>query len=234
MSDHTNQGLNRAEVRKEKKKNMFLNLAIGIVALLIVVISASMFIGGDDDQVAVDNDNEAEENLNVNENEEEINEQNNGENETGETASGNNGDSGIEEESDNAGADSESADIDDGSSANNEGTANDEDSSAETAEVTEGDWGPIGTVQEEPFTAVYDRDHVNWDEMVRALEYAMNRSENEMIIEWLGNGGDHQTAEGTVSLRENRSEAYQITLSWVENEGWMPVTKEELSTNPYQ
>lgn len=230
MSNHTNQGLNRAEIRKEKKKNMILNIAIGVVALLIVVISASMFIGGDDEPAAVHNQNEEE---NVNDNEQEVNEPENGENEAEETAPVNE-DEGTEEQAENAASENASADIDDGSADEASDNANDSDVSTETTEVAEGDWGPIGTVQEEPFTAVYDRDHVNWDEMTRALEYAMNRSEDELIIEWLGNGGDHQTAEGTVSLRENRSEAYRITLSWVENEGWMPVAKEELSTNPYQ
>ncbi|UTW70711.1 DUF1510 family protein [Anaerobacillus sp. HL2] len=28
-----------------------------------------------------------------------------------------------------------------------------------------GQWKPIGTVQAEPFTAVYNKDHINWEEM---------------------------------------------------------------------
>lgn len=240
MSQFDNQDFNRSEVRRKKRMNTILNVAIGLVALLIVVISASMFMGGNDDSAAV-NDNQETEGIENNENE--SNEDNTIEADMNESSDNNDGND--QETADNEAASEDGdgsnqngsddqADIDEGNSSNNdEGSNNENAGGTGESEVSEGDWGPIGTVQDEPFTAVYDRDHVNWEEMTRALEYAMNVDEDDMIIEWLGNGGDHETAVGTVSLRDDRSEAYEITLSWVENEGWMPIEKEELSSNPY-
>lgn len=237
MSQNDSQDFNRSEVRRKKRMNTILNVAIGIVALLIIVISASMFMGGNDEPVAVDNDQETEENE-QNENDEndvdlDIEEPTDQNTENDQETTENESES-DQENNLNTNSSNNQTESNDGTESNEDETNTDTNTNTNgNNTVSEGEWGPIGTVQDEPFTAVYDRDHVNWEEMVRALEYAMNRSEDEMIIEWLGNGGDHQTAVGTVSMREDRSEAYEITLSWVENEGWMPVEKEELSSNPY-
>ncbi|AOM82513.1 YrrS family protein [Salisediminibacterium beveridgei] len=237
MSEFDNQDFNRSEVRRKKRMNTILNVAIGLVALLIVVISASMFMGGNDDSVAVNDDQDIEE---IENNENEQNEENTIDADIDESSDENNqenvdNESSSDEnvEANENGSNDQTENENDTSSNNDEGSNNESAAGNSNGEVTEGEWGPIGTVQDEPFTAVYDRDHVNWEEMTRALEYAMNTDEEDMIIEWLGNGGDHETAVGTVSLREDRSEVYEITLSWVENEGWMPTEKEQLSSNPY-
>lgn len=108
----------------------------------------------------------------------------------------------------------------------------DENGTDEPATEIEEKWEPIGTVQEEPFVAVFEKDHVNWQEMTRALQYATGLGD-EMIIWWLGNGGDHQSAVGIVSTGETKNTPLKVRLEWVTNRGWKPVSVEELDENPY-
>lgn len=102
-----------------------------------------------------------------------------------------------------------------------------------TTPPIDGEWEPIGTVQEEPFIAVYDKNHVNWEEMTRALQYATGIGD-DIVIWWLGNGGDHLSAEGYVSDSVNKDTPYKVRLQWVTNRGWKPVSVEQLNENPYR
>lgn len=99
-------------------------------------------------------------------------------------------------------------------------------------QVENGQWEPVGTVQSEPFVAVFEKDHINWQEMTKAFQYATALGD-DMIIWWVENGGDHQSAVGIVSAFENKDTPYKVHLEWVENEGWRPVNVESLSENEY-
>lgn len=101
------------------------------------------------------------------------------------------------------------------------------------SEIVYGDWRPVGTVQEEPFTAVYEKEHINWAEMEKAFRYATGLSEDEMITWRIGNGGDHKSAIGIVSDSANASTPFRVRIEWVTNEGWMPVEVEVVDENPY-
>ncbi len=204
----------RSDNRKKRKLNVILNVSIGLVALLIIVVGGTLFFsGGSEEAVPADTEQQNDDNMNV--------DGNDTENDGGDISINTNDSNEVEEPNeDNSDAeDNSNNDFDN----DNEANDNSED----------GEWGPIGTVQEEPFTAVYEKSHVNWDEMTRALQYATGLSENDMTVWYIGNGGDHQTAVGTVSTSENRHSPYEVTLSWVENEGWMPVSVEKKNSNPY-
>ena len=99
-------------------------------------------------------------------------------------------------------------------------------------QVENGQWEPIGTVQSEPFVAVFEKDHINWQEMTKAFQYATALGD-DMIIWWVENGGNHQSAVGIVSTFENKNTPYKVNLEWVENKGWRPVNVESLSENEY-
>lgn len=88
----------------------------------------------------------------------------------------------------------------------------------------EGDWQPVGTQQEEPHVVNFERDSIDWQEMVTAIESVVNM--DDMIIHWLGNGGE-QKAIGTVSNHE-KTEIYRVYISWVANKGWQPTRVEQL------
>lgn len=88
----------------------------------------------------------------------------------------------------------------------------------------EGDWQPIGTVQEEPHESTFDKESVDWNEMVKAIESVVPL--DDMTLHWLGNGGE-QKAIGTVSTPDG-SEIYRVYISWVAQEGWKPTRVEQL------
>lgn len=100
-------------------------------------------------------------------------------------------------------------------------------------QAVDGQWEPIGTTQLEPFAADFTRDSVNWQEMERALKYAIG-TEEKITIWWLGNGGDHLSAEGVVSTPQHASTPYRVRLEWVTEKGWKPVSVEQLENNPYR
>jgi len=91
-------------------------------------------------------------------------------------------------------------------------------------EAVEGNWHPIGTIQEEPHDVTFNKQSTDWEEMVRAIESVVKL--DDMIIHWLGNGGE-QKAIGTVSSSD-KSEIYRVFISWIANEGWQPTRVEQL------
>jgi len=217
-------------MRKKKKMNTILNVSIGIVALLILFIGGTLIFGGDSDEVTI-SDETGENNHDLNSNTGDIsidsdtsvndegNDANNlSESNMNESTNENEANENEENESEN-----EENEIDENE---NENEAENEN---ELPESEDGEWVPIGTVQSEPFSAVYEKNHVNWDEMTRALEYATGLTSEEMQVWYIGNGGDAQSAIGTVGKSEDKNQPYKVRLEWVENEGWMPVSVEKQS-----
>ncbi|MFD2657283.1 YrrS family protein [Gracilibacillus thailandensis] len=96
----------------------------------------------------------------------------------------------------------------------------------------EGNWEPIGTEQEEPHTTTFEKETVDWQEMMKAVEVATSIPTDEQVTWWFGRAGD-QKVEATVSPRSNQSETYRVTMQWVEEQGWQPLLVEELIENKY-
>lgn len=230
--------------KKRKLKNTVLNVSIGVVAILIIFVAGSLFIGNGNDGPATSNNFDGNNNEETEENNSDANEDNgdisigdadgtdNGSSENNSNGEDENEDNSSDlEVNDNNNNDADNNDNDDNNNNNNDNEGNENDNNNNSA--TDGDWEPVGTVQEEPFTAVYSKDHVNWEEMTRALAYATGLDEDEMQVWYIRNGGDHETAIGTVGVSEERDTPYKVTISWVENEGWMPVSVEQQDSNPY-
>ncbi|WP_078552702.1 YrrS family protein [Bacillus alkalicellulosilyticus] len=195
----------RYQQRKKQKMNHFLNLAIIVVILLIIYFTYKMFFGPPPNQpVAEEQTEEVTTETEVIEAEE---------SEETEDAQTNHGEPEVpplEEEQDNH---------------------------AEQEEMEEsfsdGEWKPVGTVQEtENFQADFTRDSTNWNEMTKAILLATGLTEEDMIIWRLGNGGNLQSAVGTVSDGQNQNTPYQVRLEWT-NQGWLPVEVIKLTENPY-
>jgi cell division protein FtsN len=203
----------RYESRLEKRKqNRFLNIAIGLVVLLIIVVAFNLF-SGDENETASTNKSNSEQNEN-NEN----NESNN---------------SSIEMESDDSKSkpdneDSESQDKEESAEDQDkadEETTEEEKTESETPEGggPEGPWQPIGTSQTEPHTKTYDDGSQDWNEMVQALSYATSIPQDQMTIFWLGNGGGPDLSKGTVQSKAD-GKKYDVMLQWVPEKGWQPTS----------
>lgn len=225
MNNYSSYGPRRRaiEERKKKRKNRLINGAIALVLIGIVFVSGMLIFGGDEKDVAVDSSGN-----------EQLDENNERNYEQTDPMSDNN-----ENDVNSGNARSNETESDVPQNRESEIELNDNESENEaniddrTTPPRDGEWEPISTVQEEPFVAVYDKNHVNWQEMTRALQYATGIGD-DIVIWWLGNGGDHQSAEGYVSDSVNQDRPYKVRLEWVPNRGWKPVSVEQLNENPYR
>jgi cytoskeletal protein RodZ len=193
----------RYETRLEKRKqNRFLNIAIGLVFLLIVVVAFNLF-SGDENETASTSENEQTESKN-------------------ET----NDDSSIEMESDKEDQKNDDNTSEDSESQSGESETNtDEEKQSENPEGggPEGPWEPIGTSQAEPHQKSYDDQSQDWKEMIQALSYATNVPEDQMTIFWLGNGGGPDLSKGTVQSKVEKVK-YDVVLQWIPEKGWQPIS----------
>jgi cytoskeletal protein RodZ len=188
----------RYETRLEKRKqNRFLNIAIGLVFLLIVVVAFNLFSGDENEKASTS-----------------VNEQTESGNETKD-------DSAIEMESDKE----ENTDASEESDKEETETNGEEEAQSETPEGggPEGPWEPIGTSQTEPHQKSYDDQSQDWKEMVQAISYATNIPEDEMTIFWLGNGGGPDLSKGTVQSKVEKVK-YDVELQWIPEKGWQPIS----------
>ncbi|MGC4375874.1 YrrS family protein [Fictibacillus sp. Mic-4] len=195
----------RYQSRHEKRKqNRMLNIAIGIVVILILIVGTSIFLGGNNDS-ATDNSHKnvttatsprekdkSKDDFVVDEGKKK------------------------EEKSDKSTDDKKSKDEKEKSKDEVKGGG------------PEGPWEPIGTSQKEPHTKSYDMNSEDWKEMTKALSYASGISESDMTILWLGNGGGPDKSLGRVKSKSDPSKKYTIMLQWVPEKGWQPTSVEPL------
>ncbi|MGG3955233.1 DUF1510 family protein [Bhargavaea massiliensis] len=88
-------------------------------------------------------------------------------------------------------------------------------------EIVNPSWQPIGTTQSEPHVTQYDKNSVDWKEMLDAISYATGISSSDLIVWFIGNGGSPNHAVATVS-KKDKTEHYKVFIEWVTNEGWKP------------
>ncbi|WP_078428946.1 YrrS family protein [Alkalihalobacterium alkalinitrilicum] len=203
----------RYEQRKKRRLNRLLNVAIGVVAILIIYFAIQLFFSSGSEEAIADHDQEEQQEEHNEENTEQL----------------------IEENTD---IDSAQDETSKNEIENEELREEDEEEDEEEGfndEVRPGDWQPIGTVQSEPFeleSQHFSKDHVNWKEMTHAIQYATGL-DDDITIWRIENGGNPQSAVGTVSGRDNKHTPYRVRIEWVPERGWKPVEVIQLSENPY-
>ncbi|WNB93324.1 DUF1510 family protein [Bacillus sp. NEB1478] len=193
----------RYTTRSEKRKqNRFLNIAIGLVILLIAAVAYNLFSGSDEETASSSETQQSQENT--------VNKEDN---------------SSIEMESDNDEQKSDEKSKEDDSENQSDSEENQDDANSATPEGggPEGPWEPIGTSQSEPHQKTYDDQSQDWKEMVSALSYATGIPEDQMTIFWLGNGGGPDLSKGTVQSKIDQVK-YDVQLQWVPEKGWKPTT----------
>ncbi|MDQ0299803.1 type IV secretory pathway VirB10-like protein [Salibacterium salarium] len=238
MSENNNRGFgedNRYEMRRRKRMNRILNGSILVVGALILFFALQLFLPGSEEA----SDEEQNDESTPDSEEEEIDT----EDSTDQTAPKDN------QETDNQ---SETVDTDNSpentsdenteeqdqqneiNSSDREEDNEDDQLSVPETEAEDGEWEPIGTEQSGSFSHDFDEDSQNWEEMEAALRYATDLSEEEMKVWQIENGGDVDKVIGTVSTLSNADQPLQVTMQFVENEGWKPLEVERLDSNPYR
>ena len=226
MTNTQSRYTSRSNRPKKPNMNKLLNILIGVVVVLIIITAGFIFIGNNDDEQA-ESKNNSEETASNNESTE------------NETESAQDTDTGSKPE-----IGSEEIDPED---ENADGTTDEEESSEESTTpggsvtsspsddpvvsdtIANTAWEPVGTTQTGEHVSIYDKDHVDWNEKVKALAYATGLSSDNMIVWHLGNGGSPQKSIGTVSSKD-KEEKYRVYLQWVDGEGWRPEKMDTLKT----
>ncbi|WP_102274476.1 YrrS family protein [Cytobacillus massiliigabonensis] len=219
----------RSELRgKRRKTNLILNMLIGLVILLIIFVSVKVFSGGNDEN-ALEKEQQTEskqdeQNLDTEEEKDSASDENKDEKETESEA-----ESESIDESEEAAENTADEDVVDPIPANEEEAVVTEGGSNGNVKRTieNPSWKPIGTTQAGEHYAVYDKESVDWAEMLQAISYATGVDQSNMNVWFLGNNGFNKSV-GTITTKDQK-QIYRVYIDWVDGEGWKPTKVEELN-----
>lgn len=205
---------------KRKKTNIILNSLIAFVIVLIIVVSAKIFFGGNNDQaVPADEQTASESKQNESNQEDQDNEIEQDKSKDKENA---------DKESDKEEKEAEENEAEDEPEEDKEQVVTEGGSGPDVEKTIENPaWKPVGTSQSGEHTAVYDQNHVDWQEMLSAISYATGIEQGNMTVWFLGNNGPNSSV-GTISTKD-QSEKYRVYIDWVDGEGWKPSKVEVLN-----
>lgn len=205
---------------KRKKTNIILNSLIAFVIVLIIVVSAKIFLGGNNDQaVPADEQTESESKQIESSQEDQDNDIEQDKSKDKEKA---------DKESDKEEKEAEENEAEDESEEDKEQVVTEGGSGPDVEKTIENPaWKPVGTSQSGEHTAVYDQNHVDWQEMLSAISYATGIEQGNMTVWFLGNNGPNSSV-GTISTKD-QSEKYRVYIDWVDGEGWKPSKVEVLN-----
>ncbi|EJV56522.1 YrrS family protein [Bacillus cereus] len=94
--------------------------------------------------------------------------------------------------------------------------------SQEKGTQTNPSWKAIGTEQGAKPAMKFKEGTVDWNEMKKAISYAVDVPESQLIFDFIGNNGNNK-AYGNVRDKQSNKK-YKVDIDWVENQGWKPVS----------
>ncbi|GAB6715476.1 TPA: DUF1510 family protein [Bacillus thuringiensis] len=94
--------------------------------------------------------------------------------------------------------------------------------SQEKDSQTNPSWKPIGTEQGAKPEMKFKEGTVDWSEMKKAISYAVNVPESQLIFDFIGNNGNNK-AYGNVRDKQSNKK-YKVNIDWIENQGWKPAS----------
>ncbi|MGG5791466.1 YrrS family protein [Bacillus cereus] len=98
--------------------------------------------------------------------------------------------------------------------------------SQEKGSQTNSSWKAIGTEQGAKPAMQFKEGTVDWNEMKKAISYAVDVQESQLIFDFIGNNGNNK-AYGNVRDKQSNKK-YKVDIDWVENQGWKPVSVQVL------
>ncbi|TKI78741.1 YrrS family protein [Bacillus mycoides] len=104
----------------------------------------------------------------------------------------------------------------------NENKEGEKTASQEKGSQTNPSWKPIGTEQGAKPAMKFKEGTVDWNEMKKAISYAVDVPEGQLIFDFIGNNGENK-AYGNVRDKQSNKK-YKVDINWVENQGWKPVS----------
>ncbi|MEM5603257.1 DUF1510 family protein [Bacillus cereus] len=92
--------------------------------------------------------------------------------------------------------------------------------SHEKGSQTNSSWKPIGTEQGAKPEMKFKEGTVDWSEMKKAISYAVDVPESQLIFDFIGNNGNNKVYGNVRDKQSNKK--YKVNIDWVENQGWKP------------
>ncbi|HDR4907609.1 TPA: DUF1510 family protein [Bacillus cereus] len=83
-------------------------------------------------------------------------------------------------------------------------------------------WKPIGTEQGAKPEMKFKEGTVDWSEMKKAISYAVDVPESQLIFDFIGNNGNNK-AYGNIRDKQSNKK-YKVNIDWIENQGWKPAS----------
>ncbi|MEY8348164.1 DUF1510 family protein [Bacillus cereus] len=83
-------------------------------------------------------------------------------------------------------------------------------------------WKPIGTEQGTKPAMQFKEGTTDWNEMKKAISYAVDVPESQLIYDFIGNNGTNKAYSNVRDKQSNKK--YKVYIDWVENKGWKPVS----------
>ncbi|MGN7198478.1 YrrS family protein, partial [Bacillus mycoides] len=99
----------------------------------------------------------------------------------------------------------------------NENKEGEKTASQEKGSQTNPSWKPIGTEQGAKPAMQFKEGTVDWNEMKKAISYAVDAPEGQLIFDFIGNNGENK-AYGNVRDKQSNKK-YKVDIDWVENQG---------------
>ncbi len=79
-------------------------------------------------------------------------------------------------------------------------------------------WKPIGTEQGAKPDMKFKEGTVDWSEMKKAISYAVDVPESQLIFDFIGNNGNNKAY---VNVRDKKIyKKYNVNIDWVDNQWW--------------
>ncbi|MGE6503973.1 YrrS family protein [Bacillus wiedmannii] len=104
----------------------------------------------------------------------------------------------------------------------NENKEGEKTASQEKGSQTNPSWKPIGTEQGAKPEMKFKEGTVDWSEMKKAISYAVDVPESQLIFDFIGNNGNNK-AYGNVRDKQSNKK-YKVDIDWIENQGWKPAS----------
>ncbi|MEK4736765.1 MULTISPECIES: YrrS family protein [Bacillus] len=104
----------------------------------------------------------------------------------------------------------------------NENKEGEKTASQEKGSQTNPSWKPIGTEQGAKPAMKFKEGTLDWNEMKKAISYAVDVPEGQLVFDFIGNNGENK-AYGNVRDKQSNKK-YKVDIDWVENQGWKPVS----------
>lgn len=200
--------------QQRRRQNGVLNIAIGIVLLAVVIVAYQLFFTSDNTEQVASSDKK-------------VAQQTEKEKEAAKKTEKEEAAKKKAEEQKKKEEEAKKKAEEEAKAKENEKVSAEKTIATATEAYTKPAWKPVGTEQGQSPAMTFQKGSTDWNEMIKAIAYAIDIPEDQLVIHRIGNNGK-QKAYGNVQDKQT-GKKYYVNIDWVENEGWKPTLVQVLN-----